>query len=165
MLLLAGLGWADHTGRLVYPGSDVQRFDGRAMRVVRVVDGDTLDVAANGRRSSVTRVRLWGVDTPETARPTEGRPAEAWAAEAAALTWELAQGQVVTLRLEAHQTRGRFGRLLAHVELEDGALLSERLLAEGLARTDERWSHEHFDRLADVQRRARQAKIGIWSKP
>ena len=41
------------------------------MRVVNVVDGDTVDVvpAATRRRGKVTRVRLWGIDAPEQGQP------------------------------------------------------------------------------------------------
>ena len=45
---------------------DPEKYNGETFRVVRVVDGDTLDVAVRdtvaGR--STTRIRLWGVDTP-----------------------------------------------------------------------------------------------------
>ena len=42
-----------------------------SVRVIKVVDGDTLDVVpANARRGGeVTRVRLWGIDAPEWEQP------------------------------------------------------------------------------------------------
>lgn len=40
------------------------------MRVINVVDGDTVDVVpANVRRAEATRVRLWGIDAPEWDQP------------------------------------------------------------------------------------------------
>ena len=40
--------------------------DGANGRIVKVVDGDTVDVSMNGRTE---RVRLIGIDTPETKKP------------------------------------------------------------------------------------------------
>ncbi|HEY4377671.1 MAG TPA: thermonuclease family protein, partial [Acidimicrobiales bacterium] len=49
--------------------------------VVHVVDGDTVDVAFGGDRE---RVRLLGIDTPETVKPNT--PVQCWGPEASART-------------------------------------------------------------------------------
>jgi len=53
-------------------GADRQRYHNKIFTVVKVVDGDTIDIgvpdAVNNK--PYTRIRLWGVDTPETVHPT-----------------------------------------------------------------------------------------------
>ena len=60
-----------------------------AQVVERVVDGDTIVVRGVGR------VRLIGVDTPETVAP--GRPVEFFGREASAFTKRLLEGRSVRL--------------------------------------------------------------------
>lgn len=82
-------------------------------RVVRVIDGDTLIISLEGRRE---KVRLAGIDTPESAAPCEAerRLARAARARLEALT---AASPVVTLRptLPRVWRRDAYGRLLARV--------------------------------------------------
>jgi micrococcal nuclease len=78
--------------------------------VVTVIDGDTLDVRIAGRRE---RVRLIGIDTPETVHPT--KPVECFGPEASARAAELLPvGSVVLLRRDV-EARDRYDRLLAYV--------------------------------------------------
>ena len=65
-------------------------WSGEQATVVRVVDGDTLVVSIAGREE---RVRLIGVDTPETVHPQ--KPVEYFGKEASAFTKRLAEGAVV----------------------------------------------------------------------
>ena len=53
------------------PVGDRQLYNDQTFTVVKVVDGDTLDlnVADHKADRKHTRVRLWGVDTPETKHP------------------------------------------------------------------------------------------------
>ncbi len=76
----------------------------------------------------------------------------------------LTAGGTVSLTLETHRTRGPLGRVLAHVRLVGGASLNERILAEGLARTDERWPHARLTRYGQIQRAARRRGVGLWGR-
>ncbi|MCZ6752535.1 MAG: thermonuclease family protein, partial [Acidobacteria bacterium] len=90
--------------------------------VVRVVDGDTLLLDRK------ERVRLIGVDTPETVDPR--RPVERFGKEASAFMKRMAEGKKV--RLEYDQDRkDRFGRTLAYVYLEDGTFLNAEIVRQG----------------------------------
>ncbi len=164
LLVLVAL---DQAGVLWARGGDVARYDGRSFLVAEVVDGDTLDVWIPDGGSPTTRIRVWGIDTPELAREAHGdepaRPAEPFADAAHALSTQLLAGQTVTLRLEPHRLRGRFGRLVAHVELADGGLVADRLLVAGLAVADDRWPHGHAERFALLERQARRDGAGVWS--
>ncbi len=95
-------------------------------RVDRVVDGDTLVVRlGDGRRR---RVRLIGIDTPETKRP--GSPVECGGPQATALMLRLAlrgegrgvRGRDVVLVGDPSQDAAdRYGRWLAYVDATDGS--------------------------------------------
>ncbi len=156
---------ADRNGLLTEAGDEVARYDGKTFVVTRVIDGDTLELDVPDGDERTTRVRLWGVDTPEKARRDPPRPAEPFAEEATDLTRRLTQGQRVRLTLEPHRVRGNYGRLLAFMELPDGTFLNEALLATGLARADDRWSHRHVKRFESLERDAREAKKGLWGGP
>ena len=92
--------------------------------VKRVIDGDTL-LLADGRR-----VRLLGIDTPETKHPD--RPPEPWGAEASAFTRDRVGGRTVGLFYDTERT-DRYGRTLAWVAV-DGSLLNVELVRAGLSR-------------------------------
>lgn len=161
--LLAGLIVADRSGWLLYAGDEVGEYDGRTFRVVRVIDGDTLDVAVPDGASPTTRIRLWGIDTPERARPNEGLAAQPFAEEATEMARRLAEGRDVLLMLEPHRVRGEYGRVLAYVTLPDGSMLNELLLLAGMARADNRWAHRHARRFELLQLQAQRQRLGVWS--
>ncbi|MEM6457975.1 MAG: thermonuclease family protein [Planctomycetota bacterium] len=151
----------DRSGLLLHAGSDWARYHGQTHRVAGVIDGDTLDLAVRDGRRSTTRVRLWGVDTPELGR--DGRPAERGAEAARRRAEALALDQPVKLTLQRHRVRDRFGRLLAFVELPDGRSLNATLIAEGLSPADTRWSHDRLGTHATLQTEARRRGAGLWS--
>ena len=163
LVVLAIAILADRSGWGFYQGSDLSRYDGQRFRVAGVIDGDTLDLAVADGDRPTTRVRLWGVDTPEAAR--DGRPAEPFAENATQRVRELAYGTTVAVTLEPHRPRGRYGRLLAYITLADGSVLNERLLAEGLARADDRWPHRAMGRYTQLQAQARHEGWGLWFEP
>ena len=73
-------------------------IDGNYRVVERVIDGDTL-VMANGER-----VRLIGVDTPETKHPR--KPVEDFGNEAAVFTRRMVEGKRVRLELTRQMRHG-----------------------------------------------------------
>jgi endonuclease YncB( thermonuclease family) len=173
-VVLIALMLVDRQGLLLYPDDELGRYDGQRFYVTRVIDGDTLDVTTPDNipdntaagDQAVTRVRLWGIDTPELAKRDEGKivsPDQQCAREAAALTRRLAQVREVTLIVEPHQLRGRYGRLLAHVQLADGTMLNEHLLTAGLARADERTGHRFISRYALLELQAQREAVGLWA--
>jgi len=54
------------------PSNDWSRYHQQTFLVARVVDGDTFDIHAPDQGKLVTRIRLWGVDTPEVSRSKKG---------------------------------------------------------------------------------------------
>lgn len=80
-----------------------------------VIDGDTLDI--NGCRDDAERIRLLGIDTPETAKP--GVEAECFADVALAELSRVASGRTVRLSFDRDCTDvTSSGRTLAYVWLD-----------------------------------------------
>ena len=98
-----------------------------AARVERVVDGDTFVAELGGRDE---RVRVIGVDTPETVAP--GRPVERYGKEASNFAKRELTGATVRLGGDV-EPRDRYDRLLAYVWLPDGTFWNALLAAEGYA--------------------------------
>jgi micrococcal nuclease len=98
-----------------------------AAEVERVTDGDTF-VAAVGDRQE--RIRVIGVDTPETVAPN--RPVEPYGKQASAFAERYLEGATVRLAGDA-EPRDRYGRMLAYVWLADGTFWNALLAAEGYA--------------------------------
>jgi micrococcal nuclease len=92
------------------------------------VDGDTVDIspAVNG----VTRLRLIGVDTPETKDPDCGK--QPYGEEASDFTESRLKNQEVGLEFDVEKT-DRYKRLLAYVYPTNEEMFNETLLKEGYA--------------------------------
>ncbi len=124
-----------------------------AQRVERVVDGDTIIVGGVGR------VRLIGVDTPESVDPR--RPVEFFGREASAFTKRLVGGKRVRLEYDWERT-DRYGRTLAYVHLPDGTFLNAEIIRQGYGHAYTRFPFKHLDRFRQFEREARQAGRGLW---
>ncbi len=130
--------------------------------VVKVVDGDTINIDIPDANKNYTRIRLWGIDTPESKSQDTG--VMYFGPEAAEFTTESALGKQVTVYLEEHRTRGKYGRLLAYVQLPDGRFLNEVLITEGFAYADLRFRHSLYRRYEQLEGSARRQKKGLWDK-
>ena len=143
-------------------GDDWTRYHDRSFRVARVVDGDTLDIDLPDGDKLVTRIRLWGVDTPEVGRG--GKPSMHFGAEASAYTKRMLSGREVHIALSPKRTRGKYGRLLAYVHLERGGrMFNEMLLEDGYAYADLRFEHHYYRQFKAIEKRARKAGLGLWA--
>lgn len=160
-LLLILLIVAQRTGWLER-GGDWATYHEKTFAVTYVVDGDTLHVGQPDGDRQFTRVRLWGIDTPELKHRRDAPPDQPFAREAKEAATRLAQNKVVTLKLESHRQRDRFGRLLAYVILPDGQSLNEAMVELGLARADRRFSHSLFNHYARLEDEARRQQLGLW---
>lgn len=98
--------------------TDTARYHNKTFTVINVVDGDTLDLDVPDGRERYTRVRLWGVDTPETKHPQLG--VMYFGPEAAEFTRELVLNKEVRAVLEPFEnTRDKYDRLLAYVYVSE----------------------------------------------
>jgi micrococcal nuclease len=124
--------------------------------VSRVVDGDTVILHAGGRD---LRVRLLGIDTPETVDPD--RPVGCFGPEASAYAKRLLTGRSVSLVYD-RELHDRYGRLLAYVYLR-GRFVNAALVELGYARTlSIPPNTAHAAQLASLERRAALDGRGLW---
>jgi len=141
---------------------DIQKYHGRQFAVVKVVDGDTIDIDIPDANHNHTRIRLWGVDTPETKDSRTG--VMYFGPEASDFTTKLALGKQVTIYLEKDKkSRDKYHRLLAYVQLPDKTFLNEVLLSEGYAYADLRFKHGFYNKYKQLESAARRQKKGLWA--
>jgi micrococcal nuclease len=134
-------------------------------RVTSVTDGDTIRVRAFGAKRSHYRVRLIGIDTPETDKP--GTPVECGAKRATRYMEKLAGRRRLTLTTDPTQdTFDRYGRLLAYATTRAGHSLQIDMLDAGWAKTYvyQGRPFAQFDAFKAAENRARTAKKGVWGR-
>lgn len=142
--------------------TDRDRYHDRGFRVVKVVDGDTLDIDVPDGDKPATRIRLWGVDTPEVKGSPSGEMY--FGPEASTFAKELLSGRNVHIVLAPKKTRGKYGRLLAYVMMErGGAMFNELLLENGFAYADRRFPHPYREQFEAIEKRARRRGAGLWA--
>ena len=140
------------------PPVEVRKQDQQTRKVLRVVDGDTLLL------SPAEKVRLIGVDTPETVHPR--KPVECYGKEASEFTRKMVEGK--TVRLEIDDTnakrhhKDRYDRTLAYVYLEDGTLLNSEIIRQGYGRIITRYKFRYLDQFRTIQQHAQEEKLGVW---
>jgi len=132
-------------------------------RVVRVIDGDTIEVSIQGQDEDV---RYIGVDTPETVKP--GAPVQCYGPQASAENHQLVEGRTVRLVFD-RERRDAYGRLLAYVytrprgDAERPRFVNAALVRDGYARTLAIAPNTaHASALQRLQARAGRAGRGLW---
>ncbi len=133
------------------------------VKLIRVVDGDTLLVNLDGKRE---RVRLIGIDSPESVKPES--PIECYGEEAKAyLTSLLSHEGEIFLQYDRTQgKRDRFGRILAYAFTRDGMNIAEELLRNGYAReyTYQRENPYLFrNSFVQDEKEAKVERKGLWA--
>ena len=125
-------------------------------KVINVVDGDTIDIMYNNKKE---RVRLIGIDTPETKHPTKG--VEPYGKEASNFTKDSLLNQYVNIEFDVSE-RDRYGRLLAYVYL-DNVMFNKTLLQQGYAQVSTFPPNiRYVNDFIELQKIARENEIGMW---
>ena len=162
--LVGGVHIADRLGVFGWARKgDYEKYNGKVFRVVHVVDGDTLDVDAydDVNHKPTTRIRLWGVDTPETVDPKKAKP-DHFGPEASAFSKAVAADRDVRLELDPTSTRDKYHRLLAYVVLPDGNMLNRILVEEGYGYADPGFDHKYKREFKRLMGQAKAAGRGLW---
>ncbi|MEK9207587.1 MAG: thermonuclease family protein, partial [Patescibacteria group bacterium] len=124
-----------------------------AYKVIKVVDGDTIDVDINGE---ISRLRLIGIDTPETVDPR--KPVQCFGREASNKAKELLQGQFIFLESDETQgERDKYKRLLRYVFLPDGRNFNLLMISSGYAHEytyDEPYKYQADFKQAEIDARS-----------
>ena len=149
--LSSGSAGQDHPRPGLAPGTPSEP-SGALSGPARVIDGDTIDIAG-------TRVRLEGIDAPESTQTCATSAGTAWNCGAAAtrLLYDLTKNQDVTC--EPHG-RDKYGRYLG-VCVSGGLEINAEMVRRGLAWAFVKYSQAYVA----VETEARALRIGIWEGP
>ena len=135
--------------------------DANAVLVTRIVDGDTI-VVRDDQGDSV-KVRLIGVDTPETVHPNKS--VQRYGKEASRFTKNLLKGEKVYLIPDAQQgATDRYGRTLAHVyRFPDGLFVNAEIIRQGYGHAYTKYPFKYMIEFKQLEKFAREAEKGLWS--
>jgi micrococcal nuclease len=128
--------------------------------VVKVVDGDTIDVAMV---SGTARIRLIGINAPESVDPR--KKVECFGKEASAHLYELLVGKQVRLAADPTQDdRDVYKRLLRYVTRDDGTAINETMVRDGYAyEYTYKVPYEQQARFRAAEKEAKEAGRGLWA--
>jgi micrococcal nuclease len=127
--------------------------------IVSVADGDTVEVRMNGRSE---KIRLIGVDTPETVHPT--KPVGCYGPEASAFTKQLLPPGTKVHVVRDAEARDYYNRLLAYVyRSSDNYFVNLELVRLGYGTPlNIEPNSAHHPEFVDAAFAARQAQRGLW---
>lgn len=135
--------------------------------VVKVIDGDTIEVMHNGE---VEKIRLVGIDTPEpysenNKKKWYGLPNDhlkKWGVKAKEYTADRVYMKEVNISYDLIQEKkDDYGRTLAYI-LIDNKNLNLELVENGYARVYTEKKSDLYLKLIEAETKARITKIGLW---
>ncbi|EEZ3767578.1 thermonuclease family protein [Escherichia coli] len=119
-------------------------------KVIRVLDGDTIEVLQDKQDKKPVRIRLANIDAPEK-KQAFGR----WSANQLKA---LLAAQPVTV---TYTQRDRYGRIIGRVFTTNGTDASRFMVKSGAAWVYERYNAD--ESLPALQREAQEQKRGLWA--
>ena len=131
--------------------------------VVNTVDGDTVDVSIVNPPEGLRpreRIRLIGVDTPETVHPL--KKVERFGKESSNFTRNGLLEKEVFLALD-WQLWDAYGRLLAYVCLPNGSCFNAQLIEEGYGHAYTVYPFQFLEEFRELEQRARAEGRGLWA--
>lgn len=128
--------------------------------VTKVVDGDTIEVNMNGK---IEKIRMIGLDTPETKKPDA--PVQCYGPEASEFAIRTLAGKSVRLEADTKSdNRDRYDRLLRYVYLQDGTLFEELMISRGYGFAYTSFPFDKSAAFIELQDDARARKAGLWAQ-
>jgi micrococcal nuclease len=135
---------------------------GNSSKVLKSVDGDTINIEVQGEQVGV---RLKGIDTPET--KARQSAVHCYGPEASTYTaGKVPPGTWVTLVSDFSKGEvDEYGRLVAHIQLRDGTYLNEHILVNGYARVSlfKNVRHMNAERYQSAENDAFSHGRGMWA--
>lgn len=159
-LVVLGVAYAAQQFGWIEPAvQNVVQIQPGQYRVIRAEDGDTLTVDMNGTQE---RVRLIGVDTPETQDPRV--PVQCFGAAASTYTRDLVGTNAVRLEADpTNQNRDRYNRLLRYAYLPDGRLINAEIIKAGYGFAYTLFPFEKMEEFRRFELEAREQNKGLWA--
>lgn len=128
-------------------------------RVVQFEDGDTITIDMNGAEE---RIRMIGVDTPETKDPR--KPVQCFGKAASDFTKNLIGNDPVRLESDSlSSNRDRYNRLLRYVYLPDGRLVQAEIIKQGYGFAYTSFPFTKSEEFKGFETAARTANSGLWN--
>lgn len=130
--------------------------------LVRVVDGDTYVINIGGVD---TKVRLIGVDTPESVAPASySKDNSAEGKDVSDIMKDkLQKGDVLTVEYDVQKT-DKYNRTLAYVYFSDGTMIQKWLLENGYAQCMTiQPNSKYATEFAEIQHKAAENSVGLWN--
>lgn len=130
--------------------------------VVRVIDGDTYIILIN---NTETKVRLIGVDTPESAAPESYRKdnTEEGGEVSEIVKDKIREDDILYIEYDVQKT-DNYGRTLAYLYFPDGTMIQEWLLENGYANIATYPPNvKYADRFKELAQTAAENKTGLWN--
>ncbi len=132
----------------------------KLFKVIRVVDGDTLIVDVSGKQE---KVRLLGIDTPESVDPR--RPVQCFGKEATVKLKSLVAGKSVILVDDKTQgDRDKYKRYLRYVYLPDSkrTFVNGEMVKQGYAFSYREYPTKMLEKFNRFESEARTTNTGLW---
>lgn len=142
--------------------NEYQDVESELYQVLKVVDGDTIQVDIDGQKKTV---RLIGMDTPESVHPK--KTVQCFGVEASNKAKELLNNKKVILEVDPTQADSDiYGRLLRYVFLENGENFNLMMIREGYAYeyTYKNSKYKYQDDFRNAEKEAKENDNGLWSE-
>jgi micrococcal nuclease len=160
ILLICGTLAYISTPKKVFKLKPPEINENQLYKVVNVLDGDTFEIEIDKK---IWKVRMIGIDTPETVDPRKS--VQCYGKEAS----EETKRQLLNkeIKIKTDNTQGildKYNRVLAYVYLE-GNFFNEELLKNGFAR-EYTYSkkYEMQKEFRKIEKEAKWKKVGLWEK-
>jgi micrococcal nuclease len=144
-----------------YKEADTRRM-ARA-KVVRHIDGDTVELRFENPPAGIAeveKIRMIGVDTPETVHPK--KEVEFFGKEASEFTKSALLYKDVFAAFD-WDTRDRYGRLLVYIYTAPGVCHNAELVRQGFAHAYTRFPFQFLEEFRALEASAREARRGLWA--
>ena len=153
--LIDEVAWkSSRTGQWSYP--DGYFPEGIGVEVIEAIDGDTILIDFDDKD---WKVRLIGIDSPETVHPN--KEVEFYGKEANDYLTKLLVGRLIHLRFDENLTDA-YGRLLAYVYLGDD-LVNADMLKLGYAKLYDEFPFKKYNEFIEYEKEAKEANLGLWA--
>jgi endonuclease YncB( thermonuclease family)/PKD repeat protein len=130
------------------------------VKVIAVIDGDTITIEFKDGKKE--KLRLIGIDTPETKHPK--KKVEDFGKEASKFVADMLVGKEVYLEIDSSNYRDKYDRLLGYIRLQqDGKTFNETLIEQGYARAYLYFPFAYSEVFRKLEIQAKREKIWLWA--
>jgi micrococcal nuclease len=130
--------------------------------VYKHVDGDTLYIQIEnppGFLNETEKVRMIGIDTPETVHPQ--KPVEFFGKEASEYTKSMLLNKTIYIDFD-DTYRDYYQRLLVYIYLENGTFFNKQIVKDGYAFAYIKYKFKYKDEFVEAENYAKENKLGLW---